>query len=132
MNIAARLESVPGDYKCRLVVGERTAVLVRDEFLICELDWLKVKGKREAISVFEVVVEQSDATDEERAYVEGFGAALALYRAGDFVAAGEAFHACVHPNYPEGGPPKVMAERCDEMQLDPPDPWDGIFVKTSK
>src|SRR5260370_32240358 len=44
VNIAARLESVPEDYGCRIVVGPATAAAIADRFLLCELGWLQGKG----------------------------------------------------------------------------------------
>ena len=29
-------------------------------------------------------------------------------------------------------PPKIMAARCTELKADPPQDWDGVFVKTTK
>jgi adenylate cyclase len=50
VNIAAQLESVPEDYGCRIVVGPNTAAAIGDRFVICELDWIKVKGKDSSLS----------------------------------------------------------------------------------
>ena len=62
VNIAARLESVPEDYGCRVVVGPKTAAAIADRFVLCELDWIKVKGKEEGFSVFQLVAEKSAAS----------------------------------------------------------------------
>jgi len=135
VNIAARLEGVPDDYGCRIVLGPATAAAVADRFVLCELDWIKVKGKEDAIAIYELVAEKSAADDAEQAYPAQYRAALESYRAGDFSAAEECW--CHRVAYPHGtstptSPPLIMAARCAELRATPPEPWDGVFVKTTK
>jgi len=135
VNIAARLESVPDDYGCRIVVGPKTAAAIADRFVLCELDWIKVKGKEEAFSVFHLVGEKSIASAAEALYQEQYQAGLERYRAGDFAAA-ENIWRC-QANLSDTGatcstPPLIMARRCTELKAAPPAAWDGVFVKTSK
>lgn len=134
VNVAARLEGVPGDYGCRIVVGPRTAALIADRFLLCELDWIRVKGKEEAIAVYELLGERADAVPAALAYVEQYRAALDRYRAGDFAAAEACWRRAAHPFLDPSGPspPRVMAARCAALRADPPAFWDGVFVKTTK
>jgi adenylate cyclase len=136
VNIAARLKSVPEDYGCRIVIGPTTAALIADRFVLCELDWIKVKGKEEAFAIFQLVAENSTANATELLlYREQYQAGLERYRAGDFVAA-ENLWRC-QAEYPHigsaaGSAPLIMAKRCAELKAAPPVPWDGVFVKTSK
>ena len=142
VNIASRLESVPGDYGCRVVLGPRAAALAGGAFLLNELDWIKVKGKREPLAVFELVCDMAKAGAVERAYVSAYATALAAYRRRDFVAAQALWQATAHPSAmgsPQSGlpseptPPSVMAARAIEMEHEPPPAdWDGVWVKTSK
>src|SRR6201999_3201673 len=89
VNIAARLESVPDDYGCRIVVGPNTAAAIADRFVLCELDWIKVKGKVEAITVYELLSEKTAAAPAQLTYVAEYHTALEYYRAGDFAEAEE-------------------------------------------
>ena len=57
VNLASRLESVPEIYGYQIVVGPRSAELARDEFLIRELDTIRVKGREAPLSIFEPIVE---------------------------------------------------------------------------
>ncbi len=135
VNIAARLEGVPGDYGCRIVVGPHTAEALADRFILCELDWIKVKGKEDAIAIYELVAEKTAADGAERAYPAQYEAALMRYRAGDFVTAEECWRHQVeypHLELDRPPPPLVMAARCAELKSAPPEPWDGVFVKTTK
>jgi adenylate cyclase len=132
VNVAARLESVPTLYGCQVVIGPGTADLVKDEFLLRELDWIKVKGGLAPIAVFEPVVERTKATPEQIDRVHRFADALGHYRAMRFVDASVIWEALAHEEPPEG-PPAKMAERAREFAAHPPpDPWDGVRVLTNK
>jgi adenylate cyclase len=135
VNIAARLESVPEDYGCRIVVGPETAAAIADRFVVCELDWIKVKGKEEPFSVFQLLGERSTANGAELIYPEQYKAGLERYRAGDFADAENVWR-CQAKHLATGAvaisPPLIMARRCAELKAAPPLVWDGVFVKTSK
>jgi class 3 adenylate cyclase len=135
VNIAARLESVPKDYGCRIVIGPKTAAAIADRFVLCELDWIKVKGKEDALAIYQLVAEKSAATEVELTYQEQYRAGLERYRAGDFAAAENLWRRQVmqpDASSPATSPPLVMARRCGELRNAPPLVWDGVFVKTSK
>jgi adenylate cyclase len=135
VNIAARLESVPEDYGCRIVVGPATAAAIADRFVLCELDWIKVKGKDEAFSVFQLIGERSTAESAQMRYREQYGSGLKRYRAGDFAAAEDIWRQQATGSIggsPLFSPPLIMARRCADLKSAPPAVWDGVFVKTSK
>jgi len=112
VNIASRLESVPGDYGCHVVVGAATADAIGDPFVLNELDWVKVKGKEEAIAVYELVAEKDRANPAVLAYPVQYHSALEEYRAGRFAEAEKDWRRHVaHPYIAEHLPPLVMAER---------------------
>lgn len=134
VNIASRLESVPGDYACRIVVGPATAEAIRDRFVLNELDWVKVKGKDEPLAVYELVAEKVAAGQTVLDYPEQYHAALERYRAGQFAEAETCWRVHVtHPYLVGPSPPLVMAERAAEYREHPPPAdWDGVFVKATK
>jgi adenylate cyclase len=135
VNVAARLESVPEDYGCRIVVGPATAAAIADRFVLCELDWIQVKGKKEAFSIFQLIAEKSAAGPADLHYQDQYRAALAHYRAGDFAGAEKLWRQQAgHPDsaFAARSPPVIMARRCDQLKAAPPPVWDGVFVKTSK
>jgi adenylate cyclase len=135
VNIGARLESVPDDYGCRIVVGPATAAAIGDRFLLCELDWVRVKGKAEAIAVYELLGEKSPPGAAEIGYAQEYCTALERYRSADFAAAEEIWRCrAKHPHFADAvtSPPLVMARRCAELLRAPPTAWDGVFVKTTK
>jgi adenylate cyclase len=135
VNIAARLESVPEDYGCRVVVGPNTAAAIADRFVLCELDWIKVKGKEDAFSIYQLIAERSQAGAEELRYREQYREGLERYRAGEFAGAEKVWQCQAGrpgESSTSSSPPLVMAKRCAELKIAPPKIWDGVFVKTSK
>ena len=103
--------------------------------MISELDWIRVKGRADAFSVYDLIGEQSTTSPAEHAYIARYQAALERYRAGDFAVAQELWRCLAQHDRPGGAarsPPRVMANRCAELTASPPVHWDGIFVKTTK
>lgn len=128
VNIASRLESLPGTYGCRIVIAEETARRVTDRLLLCELDWVRVKGKAQPLTVYEPLIESAAATAVEQAYVHAYQQALARYRARDFEAAGELWARLSHPVDDTANAGAVMAKRADHLRASPPPAgWDGVW-----
>ena len=91
-----------------------------------ELDWVRVKGKRQPVGIYEVL---DVARDQEQA--ERFACGLAAYRARDFAAA-EAIFTELAERLGDG-PAKLFSGRCRKYQEEPPpDGWDGVEVRISK
>ena len=121
VNIAARLEGLPGVYDCRIVLGETTAALVKDRYDLRELDMVAVKGKSEPLHIFEPVPDGGDSEHED--YIK----ALALYRGQAFSDAAEIWDRL------GDGPSKIMAARARAfLNAPPPEDWDGVWVMTTK
>lgn len=121
VNVAARLEGLPGVYDCRIVLGEKTAQRVRDRFRLREIDMVTVKGKEEPLHIFEPVEgrDESAATDYDEA--------LTLYRARSFARAATIWDRV------GDGPSAVMAERARAFEDSPPPAsWNGVWIMTSK
>jgi len=144
VNVASRLESVPSIYGCQIVVGPRTAELAKGEFLLCELDWIQVKGIEGALAIFEPLVELEKATHEQIERAQRFAQALTCYRAMRFAEAYEIWEPLAREEpgslsandgkgEPELNPPAVMAARASGLAVDPPvSPWDGVWVLSGK
>ena len=140
VNLAARFESLPGDYGCMIVIGERTAEALNDSIRTCELDYIKVKGKTESVRIYEPFITES-GVDE---YVAGYTRALMGYRERRFKEAqqmwlGLHYPGLIDPKHPttDGGdaatPARVMARRASGFLVDPPPiDWQGEWVKDSK
>lgn len=52
VNLAARLEGQSKPYGVKIVLGQRTADLVKDEYPVVELDCIAVKGKTKGVKIY--------------------------------------------------------------------------------
>jgi class 3 adenylate cyclase len=112
VNIASRLESLPGEYGCPIVLGPGTAARVIDHYLLCELDRVQVKGKKEPIAIFQPIARRTETTLAKRLYVEQYSAALKAYREARFDEAAALWAATSDPRgLAERHPASVMAQR---------------------
>jgi len=133
VNLASRCEGLPGDYGCAVVLAEGTAERLGGAVFAMELDRVRVKGKRRPVAVFEPLAAGADPPPDIRAYAEGYGAALTLYRAGRFAEAAAAWRGLERPaSLPQPGPQAAMAGRAAAYAADPPAEWDGIHRKLGK
>lgn len=138
VNLAARLESGSKQYGVYVLVSRETVDQAGPGFLCRELDLVKVMGKSEPVAVYEVLCERERVTPERLELVERWGRARALYLAGDFAAAREAFAAAreLEPWIGEKGvkacPSEVFASRCGHFLEHPPLGWDGVWTATEK
>jgi adenylate cyclase len=124
VNIASRLEPLPGVYRCRVVVGPATESLLRGRFLFREIDAVSVKGKAEPLRIFEPLGAPGDA--QAQALAAAYEAALADYRAGRFDAASAAWGRLAAAG---DGPASVMAARAAAYsRTPPPGDWGGVFA----
>lgn len=131
VNISSRLESLPKDYGCTVVVGENTARLAAHAFVFLELDLIRVKGKQLPIAVFEPLIEGAEPAEALKERMGTYGQGLKLYRAGKFAAARTVWRT-IEPG-PCASAAAAMIERCQHyIDNGAPVPWDGVWVRTSK
>lgn len=129
VNIAARLEGLPGVYGCSLLLGPSTADAVKEQILLREIDKVEVKGRTEPLTIYQPLAGKTEATAADTAAVETFADALALYRARRFDQAAELWQSIGDGD----GPAQVMALRALAYAADPPPTdWDGVFIMTGK
>jgi adenylate cyclase len=121
VNLAARLEGLCKQYGVVVLASETIVKAAGGGFHVRRIDRVAVKGKREAVDVYELMEAPSDAA---HTYEEAFGA----YLARDFERARGLLLA-----QPDDPPSRVLAARCDAFAADPPPPdWDGTHHATSK
>ena len=132
VNLASRLESVNKQYGTRIIVGEETWIRVKDEFEARELDWIRVKGKARPVAIYELLSEANGLSDQMRAQRARYTEGLMLYRQRQWNEAAERFRAALDLD-PSDGPSRILRERCSlAVVTPPPEPWDGVYVMTTK
>jgi adenylate cyclase len=132
VNLASRLENLNKRYGTRIIVGEGTAERVKKRFVLRPLEWVAVKGKSRAVLIHELVGREGDVDPEVLAHIEGYEAALELYRRRQFADAAAGFEA-LSPLREGDLAPALMAAQARALEADPPpDDWNGATTMTTK
>ncbi|RME82646.1 MAG: adenylate/guanylate cyclase domain-containing protein [Zetaproteobacteria bacterium] len=128
-NVAARLESLNKQYGSRRMIGEATARLVGDAFVLRELDRVVLVGKQAPITVYELL-DEAEARARWRPLIEAYAAALSAYRLGEFARAAAMFEeVAARFSDPVAS---AMAFRCRKLAAHPPKHWEGVWIATHK
>ena len=129
VSTAARLEGQTKPYGVLLILGPETAKVARNFYHVVELDWLAVKGKTQALTIYTVVWKETPRTD----FWHNHEQFLTAYRNSDWVAA------LVTANWLIDNGPKTLAkyytmmrERIDELAEADIQDFDGVYRATSK
>jgi adenylate cyclase len=137
VNLAARLEPLNNEYGTRICISQATldAAGGRHNFVVRYLDLVAVKGKREAVPVYELVGRIGDAAITARyaPVFEHYNRAVVLYQQRQFTEAAELFNRALAITNGDDGPSAVYVQRCIELAVEPPDPdWDLVYVMKHK
>jgi adenylate cyclase len=138
VNLSSRLEGLNKDYGTHILVNETTFVAAKDEgFLFRELDLIRVKGKLQPVTIYELIGRAGEAStygtlEEVRARLDAFVHARDLYRKRQWEESQKAFQT-VLDKWPDDGPSRTYWKRCQDYLFDePPTGWDGVFTMTHK
>ncbi|MEJ1929776.1 adenylate/guanylate cyclase domain-containing protein [Nostoc sp. NIES-2111] len=69
VNLGSRLESVSKQYGCDIIISDNTFRPCRDKIWARELDYIRVKGRNEPVSIYELVGLRSDPINSEKLQV---------------------------------------------------------------
>lgn len=127
VNLAARLEGQSKPYGVKIVLGPKTAEYVRDTYQTVELDLIAVKGKTEPARIFTVLPFWDGVGEQQH------GKFLELYRAGEWLLAkkfAEELKQCWNGQL--NGYYDMMIDRINDLEVQSPWEWDGVYRATSK
>jgi len=127
-NLAARIEGVCKTYGCPILISGETMKRLRRPVTTRMVDVVAVEGQESQTPIYEVFVEQPE--DAER-WLEPFAAGVAAYLAGDFATAGRRF-ADVDNINPDDATTGMLAERCRQLNRQPPEIWTGAWKLREK
>jgi len=132
VNLASRLESACKQYNARILISEHTFHRLKGVYRTREVDHVVVKGKTEAVGVYEVLDYHTSATfpnltDAVHAFRDG----IEHYRRGDWDHAVGSFAQALAAN-PDDALSQTYIERCNDLKANPPGDWAGIWAMTSK
>jgi adenylate cyclase len=131
VNLASRLEGITKEYGADIIVGEDTRAAVSD-IVFREIDRVRVKGKDNAVTIYEPLGLESEVAPEKREILDRFHGALALYRGQEWERAGQAFKD-LQAVESERRYCRLFLERIAMLRSSPPGPgWDGAFTFETK
>jgi len=129
VNLASRLEGLNKPYHSHIIISEFTKAGLKNEYVIRELDLVKVKGKNEPVEIFEVL-DVGAPSEEFRSEYAKYKEALLAYRGSLFHDALAVFKE-LHDKT-GGFLYNLYIERCEHFIENPPVDFDGVFTFTTK
>lgn len=120
VNLASRVEGLTKNYGVSILITEFTVAKISDKFIYREIEPVKVKGKDEAVLLYELMPD----TDKAKKIKKLYDKALSIYKSGDFKEAEVLFSALVEEY--DDNPSKYFLEHIKDGQ-----PW-GVHKMTTK
>ena len=141
VNLAARLEEAAKQYGIFTQVSEFTKDLTGDTFEMRELDTIRVVGKKEPVTTFDLLGIKGKTHPVLVQLKTTFHEGLALYKDmkwDDAIAKFQESLELEYKRYPDlkgkkTNPSEVYIERCNNFKENPPpEDWDRVYTLTSK
>ena len=113
VNLAARVESLTKNYGVSLLITEQTfsRLTQPSNYAIRSIDTVKVKGKSQKVTVYEVFdTDPPEIKEGKLKTLEKFTEAISLYNSGESLAAGRLFTECLKIN-PSDRVAKIYVQR---------------------
>lgn len=135
MNLGARLESLCKFYGVQLNISEYTKNAIpkdlQKEFVFRTLDKVKVKGKENAVTIYEVLHSTHPLIKEDGA-LEVYEQSFQMYLEQNFEKAAANFRSLIS-KFPEDPSFNRMLEICQHyLEVPPPLDWDGSYTHKNK
>jgi adenylate cyclase len=118
VNLASRLEGQSKPYGVKIVLGERTANLVKDEYPVVELDCIAVKGKTKGVKIFTL----GEPSWKHQMFLD-------LYYGGQW---NKALGFCENLKLEHNELEQYYANMMERLREGVPSGWDGTYRATSK
>ncbi|MCK5867671.1 MAG: HAMP domain-containing protein [Mycoplasmataceae bacterium] len=126
VNYSSRLEGLNKYYHTEIMIDQETVDHING-FVVRELDTVRVKGREEGESIYELVGESSQIDTATLEKITSYQHALAYYRQGQFTEAANIFTQLSYDLTSQ-----MMLKRCQLLQQNPPKNWDGIHSMLDK
>ncbi len=133
VNLSARLESITKQYHCDIILSEFTCELCGDRIWVRELDKIRVKGKNQAVSIYELIGLSTNPLDPEiEQFLDLYNDARSAYMNRNFQQALQLFQEA-HLLQENDQAVNLHIQRSRKyLEFPPPDSWDGIHTMLTK
>ena len=119
VNLASRLEGLNKTYGTRIIISEFTAAALSDAFCVRKLDHVRVKGKKESVTILELMGFTEQMSSGTAQLVKAFESALEAYAQRQWRSAQKLLKQILSVS-PQDGPSLLYMRRIAEFQLSPP------------
>src|SRR5450631_1464171 len=131
VNLASRLEGMTKEYRSKIVISEGTYREIADQFVCRDLDKIRVKGKHQPVTIYELL----DFAAEKEKYeplLSCFNHAMEAYHERNWQEAAGRLGEML-TRFPDDGPTQIFLDRVLEFMQNAPEPdWDGVYVMKTK
>jgi len=133
VNLGSRLEGLNKNYGTDILIGENTHALVKDDFIVRDIDLVRVVGREQCVRVYELIARAGDTLSPEHlGALEAYAAGYDAYCLQHWPQAIAHFNRALSMR-PDDGPSKTMLARCRIFQETPPaDNWECVFEPETK
>ena len=129
VNLASRLEGANKFYGTTIIASETTVALAGEAFAWRELDAIRVKGRTQALKIYELLAVSTELTASQLGLIVNYANGLAHWRAREFELAAECFDRSPETDRPAS----LFGERARELAQNPPgEDWDPIRTLQEK
>lgn len=133
VNLSARLESITKQYHCDIILSEFTCELCGDRIWVRELDKIRVKGKNQAVSIYELIGLSTNPLDPEiEQFLELYNGARSAYMKRNFQQALQLFQEAQLLQENDQAVNLHIQRSRNYLEFPPPDSWDGIHTMLTK
>ena len=129
VNLASRLEGANKFYGTTVIASETTVALTGEAFAWRELDAIRVKGRTQALKIYELLALSAGLTTSQATSIANYADGLAQWRAREFERAAQYFNRSADIDRPAS----LFAARARELAQNPPgEDWDPIRTLQEK
>lgn len=132
VNVAARLESANKFFGTAILVGGAGREQAGNGFAFRALGGVQVKGKRQAVPVYELLGRTDEVPAAALDYAEQFGAAVAAFQRRDWAAAERLFEQCAARRPEDAAAAQYLAATRRQSASPPTEDWNGAIELTEK
>ena len=129
VNLASRLEGANKFYGTTIIASEATVALAGEAFAWRELDAVRVKGRVQALTIYQLLARSDELTAAQQELTGHYAEGLAHWRAREFGLAATSFDRSAETDRPS----RMFRERARELAQNPPaEDWDPVRTLQEK
>lgn len=133
VNLSSRLEGVTKEYNCDIILSEFTYELCSHRIWVRELDKIRVKGKHQAVTIYELIGDRSTPLDSAtHKFLSHYHAGRAAYLSRHFKEAIACFEAAKSIRSKDQAVNIHLQRARNYLKTAPKDSWDGIWTMNAK